>query len=169
MANRTTGPGTKRPVDTAPHQIELDPEIDISDTRQFAGMDRVDCGIEAYPEFTFYWGTSRKGYPIPKVKADSSRLRGKLVALNEWPKAVHSRYSLKQFWAVFCAKVRGHLRYYGVSFNIRALSVFVYQAVRVAYKWLNRRSQRRSFTWETFRAFIKRHRLPRRAVYHALY
>ena len=125
--------------------------------------------VFAFLGFTFYWGTSRKGYPIPKVTTDSSRLRGKLVALNEWAKAVHSRYSLKQFWAVFCAKVRGHLRYYGVSFNTRALSVFVYQAVRVAYKWLNRRSQRRSFTWETFRAFIERHPLPRRAVYHALY
>ena len=119
--------------------------------------------------FTHYWGRSRQGCRIPKVKTSRSRLRAKLVALNAWAKAVHSRYPLEQFWVVFCAKVRGHVRYYGVSFNTQALSVFVYHAVRIAYKWLNRRSQRRSFTWETFRSYIDRHPLPRLAVYHALY
>ncbi len=119
--------------------------------------------------FTFYWGRSRQGYRIPKVKTSSSRLRAKLVALTVWAKAVHSRYPLERFWVVFCAKVRGHVRYYGVSFNTQALSVFVYHAVRIAYKWLNRRSQRRSFTWETFRSYLDRHPLPRLAVYHALY
>jgi len=119
--------------------------------------------------FTFYWGRSRRGYPIPKVKTSSARLRAKLVALAAWAKAVHSRYPLGRFWAVFCAKIRGHVRYYGVTFNTRALSMFVYQAMRIVYKWLNRRSQRRSFTWETFRRFVDRHRLPRQAVYHALY
>ena len=119
--------------------------------------------------FTFYWGASRNGYAIPKVKTDNTRLRGKLVALTQWMKAMHSRMPLERFWVVLCAKVRGHVRYYGVTFNTRALRVFVYQATRLAYKWLNRRSQRRSFTWETFRAFVARHPLPRLAVYHALY
>ena len=119
--------------------------------------------------FTFYWGRSLRGYAIPKVKTSSSRLRAKLVALNDWAKAVHSRYRLERLWAVLCAKVRGHVRYYGVTFNTRALSAFVYYATRIVYKWLNRRSQRRSFTWETFRAYIDRHPLPRLTVYHALY
>jgi len=125
--------------------------------------------VFAFLGFTFYWGRSRTGYAIPKVKTDAARLRAKLIALTQWAKAVHSRYPLAQFWRVFCAKIRGHVRYYGVSFNTRALSVFVYQATRIVYKWLNRRSQRRSFTWETFRAYMARHPLPRLAVYHALY
>jgi group II intron reverse transcriptase/maturase len=119
--------------------------------------------------FTFYWGRSRKGHAIPKVKTNAARMRAKLVALTRWAKAVHSRYPLARFWRVFCAKIRGHVRYYGVSFNTRALGVFVYQATRIVYKWLNRRSQRRSFTWETFRLYLARHPLPRLAVYHALY
>jgi group II intron reverse transcriptase/maturase len=125
--------------------------------------------VFAFLGFTFYWGRSRKGHAIPKVKTSAARLRAKLVALTRWAKAVHSRYGLARFWRIFCAKIRGHVRYYGVSFNTRALSVFVYQATRIVYKWLNRRSQRRSFTWETFRLYIARHPLPRLAVYHALY
>ena len=119
--------------------------------------------------FTFYWGRSRQGRRIPKVKTSASRLRAKLVALNAWAKAERSRYPLKRFWALLCAKVRGHVRYYGVSFNARALHAYVYRATRIAYKWLNRRSQRRSFTWETFGLYLARHPLPRPAVYHALY
>ena len=60
-------------------------------------------------------GRSFQGYRIPKVKTSSSRLRAKVVALNAWPKAARSRYPLERFWVVFCAKVRRHVRYYGVS------------------------------------------------------
>ena len=55
---------------------------------------------------------------------------------------------------MFCAKVRGHLRYYGVSFNTVALGRL--SGYALAYRWLNRRSQRRSFTWETFRGYLDR-------------
>ena len=82
---------------------------------------------------------------------------------------LYVRRMVREFWRVFCAKIRGHVRYYGVSFNTRALGVFVYQATRIAYKWLNRRSQRRSFTWETYRLYMAQHPLPRLVVYHALY
>ena len=119
--------------------------------------------------FTFYWGRSRRGNPLVKVKTSGSRLRAKLVTLNAWAKAMRSRISLERFWELLCAKVRGHLRYYGVTFNIRALQAFVKHAARLVYKWLNRRSQRRSFTWETFHAYVDRHPLPRAAIYHALY
>ena len=119
--------------------------------------------------FTFYWGRSRRGYPIPKVKTSGSRLRAKPVALKVWAKETRSVYRLEWFWELFCAKVRGHIRYYGVTFNIRALQKFLAHATRIVYRWLNRRSQRRSFTWETFQAYLARHPLPRAAIYHALY
>lgn len=119
--------------------------------------------------FTFYWGRSRRGYPIPKVKTSGQRLRAKLKRVTAWMRMVHSRMRLLDLWRVFCAKVRGHLRYYGVSFNSRSLAVFVHQAVRIVYRWLNRRSQRRSFNWEQFRQFVAVHPLPRVVVCHPLF
>jgi hypothetical protein len=82
---------------------------------------------------------------------------------------IRSKEPLNKIWQLFCAKVQGHIRYYGVSFNLRSVSKFVYQALRILYKWLNRRSQRRSFTWETFRGYVEANPLPRIAVYHSLY
>jgi hypothetical protein len=119
--------------------------------------------------FTFYQGTSRRGNRIPKVKTDRHRLSRKLVGVTTWAKQIRSKEPLNKIWQLFCAKVQGHIRYYGVSFNLRAVSKFVYQAVRILYKWLNRRSQRRSFTWEKFRGYVETNPLPRIVVYHSLY
>lgn len=119
--------------------------------------------------FTFYWGRSRRGAPQVKVKTSGKRLRAKLKAVHEWAKHTRSRCNTQQFWTTLCAKVRGHIRYYGVSFNVRALAVFVDKVQRISYQWLNRRSGRRSFTWETFQRFMQAHPLPRVAVHHRLF
>ena len=119
--------------------------------------------------FTFYWGRSRRGAPLPKVKTSGKRMRSKLRAVNDWARTNRSRYPLPYIWAVFCAKLRGHIHYYGVSFNSRALQTFRKKAARILFKWLNRRSQRRSFNWKQFTLFIEANPLPRAVVRHRLY
>ena len=119
--------------------------------------------------FTFYWGRSRRGSALVKVKTNGKRLRAKLKAVHQWAKHTRSRCTTQQFWRLLCAKVSGHIRYYGVSFNFSAVQEFVHQVRRIAYRWLNRRSQRRSFTWETFQRFVLAYPLPRAAVYHRLF
>jgi hypothetical protein len=51
-----------------------------------------------------------------------------------------------------CAKFQGHWNYYGVISNSSSLQDRWYHAKRLVYKWLNRRSQRRSYNWKTFEA-----------------
>ena len=119
--------------------------------------------------FSFYFGKSKRGIVIPKVKTSGKRLRAKLSLIAQWIRKVHSRRPLPWIWNTFRAKLLGHIQYYGVSFNVRALRIFVHQSVRIIYKWLNRRSQRRSFTWESFRLFIQTNPLPRVAIYHPLF
>jgi group II intron reverse transcriptase/maturase len=126
-------------------------------------------GVFDFLGFTFYWGRSRKGAPLPKVKTSGKRMRAKLKSVKAWCRTIRSRYPLSYIWAVYCAKLRGHIQYYGVSFNTRAVHTFLVKATRILYKWLNRRSQRRSFTWEQFTLFIKANPLPRARVCHALY
>ncbi|MFP3017817.1 MAG: tetratricopeptide repeat protein, partial [Candidatus Tisiphia sp.] len=40
-----------------------------------------------------------------------------------------------------------------VTFNIKAVRGFIRQSVKILFKWLNRRSQRKSFSWEKFCLF----------------
>ena len=104
-----------------------------------------------------------------KVKTRGKRLCAALKRVTAWLRMVRHRMRLMEIWRLLCTKVRGHRRYYGVSFNTRAVSVFGYQAVRLVYRWLDRRSQRRSFDWVQFRQFIAAHPPPRPVIYHRLF
>ena len=119
--------------------------------------------------FTFYLGRSRKGNVIPKIKTSGKRLRSKLKKVNQWARKVRNMARLPDIWKIFCAKLAGHIRYFGMSFNARHVEKFLYQATRIMFKWLNRRSQRRAFNWDQFGRFMRLFPLPRVKIYHSLY
>lgn len=54
-------------------------------------------------------------------------------------------------------KLRGHYQYFGVSDNTKMLNKYMYEVTKLIYKWLNRRSQRRSYTWEEFNKMLKKY------------
>ena len=119
--------------------------------------------------FTFYLGRSRKGFALPKVKSSGKRLRVKLKRVSEWARIASRRYRLGELWRRFRVKLLGHIRYYGVTFNGRHVGKFLNASVRILYKWLERRSQRKSLTWEQFQQFIRANPLPGVKIYHKLY
>lgn len=126
-------------------------------------------GVFDFLGFTFYLGRSKKGYVITKLKTSGKRIRSKLKALNEWARENRSAQPMKVLWSIFCAKVRGHIQYYAVSHNLRYVANYTEAAKRILFKWLNRRSQKRSFNWDKFLLFIKRFPLPAVKIKHALF
>ena len=119
--------------------------------------------------FRFYLGKTLKGGTVPKIKTSGKRFRSKLNNVTAWAKQVRNKITLGQIWKTFCAKLRGHVQYYGVSFNFKMVSKFLYEAKRIIFKWLNRRSQRKSFDWDKFDLFVKRHPLPTAKIVHRLF
>ena len=119
--------------------------------------------------FTHYLGRSKDGYIIPKLKTIGKRMRLKLKKVNEWARTIRSKMKLAEIWKLFCLKLRGHINYYGVSHNIGQVRVFILNAKRILFKWLNRRSQKKSFSWEKFQLYVDTHPLPMAKVYHKLF
>jgi len=119
--------------------------------------------------FTFYLGRSRRGMILPKLKTCGKRLRSKLKKLQQWLSRVRNCYKLDEIWQRCCAIVRGHIQYYGVSFNTAQMLIYVHHVKRIAFKWLNRRSQRKTFSWEKFMLFIDKHPLPSVKIHHRLF
>jgi len=119
--------------------------------------------------FTFYWGVTRAGNKVPKIKTEGKRLRLKLKKVNNWAKEVRNKYPLKEIWDKFCVKLQGHIRYYGVSFNFMRVNEFIVQTTRIMFKWLNRRSQKKSFSWDKFQLFLESNPLPKALIYHKLF
>jgi RNA-directed DNA polymerase len=60
--------------------------------------------------------------------------------------------------------LQGHYNYYGVNFTSASMSKVWHQAQRLWFKWLNRRSQRKSFTWERFARYLRVFPRPRPSI-----
>ena len=119
--------------------------------------------------FTFYLSQSKGGHIIPKLKTSGKRFRAKLQKVNQWVKGIRNLRRTKEIWRTFCKKLQGHIAYYGVTFNLHTVSAFSFLAIRTVYKWLNRRSQRKSFSWEQFEKFMTNYPPPKVKVYVPLY
>lgn len=103
--------------------------------------------------FTFYLGRNRAGLWLPKVKTSAKRYRRKLGEISDWVRRARDKAPMLELWQVLRQKLRGHVLYFGVSDNARAVSCFITRAIQIFFKWMNRRSQRRSMTWAKFTRF----------------
>lgn len=108
--------------------------------------------------FTFYCGKTKNGHFKVKRRTSRKKLNQSLKKFTEW--AQESRKTQRKGEMLRSAKTRlvGHLNYYGITDNGTMCSNFRYQATRILFKWINRKSQRKAYTWEGFNqvlAYIK--------------
>jgi group II intron reverse transcriptase/maturase len=104
--------------------------------------------------FTFYWGKqgSRR---ILKVKTQKERLIKSIIEFYTWIKKTRNKMKLRGIWSLAKAKINGHVNYYGYRMNLPKVKHFYEEAIKSLVKWLNRRSQKRSYTWESFKERLK--------------
>ena len=113
--------------------------------------------------FTMYWRRTRSGRWQMWCKTRSKGLRRFNRAVAEWCRR-HRHLPVKVQHAALKRRLVGHFNYFGVNGNNRSLDRVVYATVRVWFKWLRRRSQRKRLTWERFNRLLKRFPLPRPRV-----
>lgn len=119
--------------------------------------------------FTHYCDRSRKGKFKVGRKTRRKKFNAKLKEMNEWLKAVRSLVELKEWWKTLSAKLRGHYEYYGISGNYVSIEEYYKRSCKLAYKWLNRRSQRKSMNWAQFAEYLNQFPLPKPEIKHNIY
>lgn len=108
--------------------------------------------------FEVRWGVSRRGKIIIKRRTSRLKLKRSLQNFKEWCRENRNN-RLRRLFPELNAKLKGYYNYYGLIGNIESLRMFYEQAIKMLYKWLNRRSQRRSFEWLEFKRMLKRYRV----------
>jgi RNA-directed DNA polymerase len=100
--------------------------------------------------FTHYGGKTKKGYFKVKRRTSRKKLGQSLRKFTDW--ARKARHVLKKGEMLIQARVRviGHLSYYAITDNLERCSYYDYRAKRILFKWLNRKSQRKAYTWDRF-------------------
>ncbi len=99
--------------------------------------------------FEFRWGSNRLGTDQLKRRTSRKRLQRSIANFTAWIKENRHR-RLPGLFKDLNIKLRGYYNYYGVIGNFESLEAFLYQVKRLLYKWLNRRSQRKSYAWRGF-------------------
>ena len=110
--------------------------------------------------FTHYVGKDKNGRKRVKRKTSKKKYRASLLRCKEWIKA-NRTLPVKEFMRIIVSKIQGHCNYYGVTDNGRFVGNFIDECRTLIFKWLNRRSQKRSFDWSKFIIFQKQYPLPK--------
>ncbi len=118
-------------------------------------------GIIGFVGFILYWGKTRLTKITLKVQTAPERLKRALQNFKIWIKEVRNRFPTKELWSRITAKLRGHYNYYAVSFNSKWVAKFYFECIGLVFKWLNRRSQKISFSWEQFKRKLMFNPLPK--------
>ena len=118
--------------------------------------------------FTFYLGKTKYKDSAVMVKTSNRKFRKFLVELNRWLKLVRCHLKIKEIYQGLLLRLKGHLNYFAVSFNSTAICKIIHFARRLLFKWLNRRSQKKSFTWLSFNKYLQLYPMPNPRIVHSL-
>ncbi len=114
----------------------------------------------AFLGFEFYWEADTKGEPRVWRRTARKKLRASIKAAKDWLKS-HRPTPLALLIPALSRKVLGHYHYFRAVGNQQSLWIFYTEVVKLLYKWLNRRSQRRSLTWEGIKRVLALFAFPR--------
>jgi RNA-directed DNA polymerase len=128
---------------------------------KFNRWEAESSGKFTFLGFDFFWGKSRHNPKYWRVRrvTNAKKFRNGLKALKDWLKKSRS-LPLPEIIATLKNKLRGVWNYYGVIGNSERNGRFAWFAQRLVYKWLNRRSQRRSYNMTAFMEAWERWEIP---------
>ncbi len=119
--------------------------------------------------FTHYCAKTKKGTFKVGRKTSQKKLVLKCKEMNQWLKSIRNAVKTKVWWVILIAKIRGHFQYYGVSENYRGLCKFYRAVIRMVFKWMNRRSQKRKMNLKDFSRYLEQYPLPKPRIVHSFY
>ena len=99
--------------------------------------------------FELGWEKARNGMPNIKRRTSKPKLKRTLEEFTKWAKENRST-KLSELIEKLNRKLRGYYEHYGVIGNYKGLSVFFYRMNKVLFKWLNKRSQKKSMNWHQY-------------------
>jgi len=105
--------------------------------------------------FEFRHTVNWKGKSVVEMRTSRKRMQSSVQQFTAWLKQNRHLKKRKLIAKLKC-KLKGYWNYYAIRGNSRSCSDIWRQFGKLIFKWLNRRSDKKSFTWEQFNRFMKR-------------
>lgn len=109
--------------------------------------------------FTLRWILTRKGKPAIRACTKRSRLLKACSVAREW---IYKNRNMRlgPLFQRVGQKLIGFYAYFGVTGNSPALGRLYWVVITSLMKYLNRRSQRKSYSWTTFKQVLEEYPIP---------
>jgi len=114
--------------------------------------------------FTHYSGRTRLGNFKIKRRTSRKKLAASLREFTDWAKKAHRVLRKGEMLRAARSRIIGHLGYYAITDNSRRCCYYVYRATWITFKWLNRKSQRKAYTWAGFDQALRWAKWPRPSI-----
>lgn len=119
--------------------------------------------------FTHYCSKDRSGTRFRvKRKTSKKKFKKKLKELSITLKKMRC-FPVNQIISFLNRVLTGYYNYYGITDNMRSLRCFLEKLRGILFYWLNRRSQRRSYSWASFTELLKHMPLKQPRIYVSIY
>ena len=142
-------------------KFKLELSVEKTQVVKFTRFETQNSNFFIFLGFEYRWGLSRGGKPLVMMRTSKKKFRGAIAAILTWIKAECCKLGTAAIFVKLRQKLQGHWNYYGVCGNYEMLRKFYHQVCNIMYKWLNRRSQRKSCNWRGFIDMLKHFRIPR--------
>lgn len=109
--------------------------------------------------FTHYCSKSKNGKFRVKRKSSRKKVNSKIKKHKDWLRANRTT-DIKDIMDRLKRSLNGYYNYYCITDNTKAVENFLYRVKQLLFKWMNRRSQRKSFSWDKFNLFLRKYPLP---------
>ena len=102
--------------------------------------------------YDFYWARTWKNpkHVMVRRRTNKKKYREALRKMKDWIRKARS-WQLRMILSSLRKRLRGYWNYYGVIGNGSSIWRYHSAVKMLVYKWLNRRSQRRSYRWAKFK------------------
>ena len=141
-------------------KFELELSMEKTNLISFSRFPESEGSSFEFLGFVYRWGDSRKGKKIVILRTSPKKFRQSLARFTEWIREKRSK-RVRRLMKTLNSKLRGYYNYYGVINNYKSIKSYFSQICRILFKWLNRRSQRKSFNWKQFNALLIRYSIER--------
>jgi len=100
---------------------------------------------------THYCGKTKEGYFKVKRRTSRKKLGQSLHKFTEWTIKAHHVQRKGDMIRSARTRVVGYLNYYAITDNADRCNYYVHCVTEILFKWLNRKSQRKAYTWDQFK------------------
>jgi len=109
--------------------------------------------------FEFHWDKSLKGNMVVKKRTSRKKLLMAKRNFKVWFRN-DRHHKISELMETLRRKLQGYWNYYGIVGNYDSLQTYYDFVVRIIYKWLNRRSGRKSYNWAGINDLFEAFKIP---------